>query len=91
MFRNSFILSGERGIRTPGTVARTPHFECGPFDHSGISPNLSGCKYSSFYLFYTPYPRKLSFFFEKRQLSAHYLYICINSDILMSLQNTFFI
>ncbi len=31
-------FSGERGIRTPGTVARTPHFECGPFDHSGISP-----------------------------------------------------
>ena len=23
----------------PGTVARTPHFECGPIDHSGISPN----------------------------------------------------
>ena len=31
-------LCGERGIRTPGTVARTPHFECGPIDHSGISP-----------------------------------------------------
>lgn len=32
---------GERGIRTPGTVARTPHFECGPIDHSGISPGPS--------------------------------------------------
>ena len=31
-------LCGKRGIRTPGTVARTPHFECGPFDHSGIFP-----------------------------------------------------
>ena len=31
-------LCGERGIRTPGTVARTPHFECGPIDHSGTSP-----------------------------------------------------
>ena len=31
--------SGETGIRTQGTVARTPHFECGPFDHSGISPD----------------------------------------------------
>ena len=31
-------LCGERGIRTPGTVARSPHFECGPIDHSGISP-----------------------------------------------------
>ncbi len=29
---------GETGIRTQGAVARTPHFECGPFDHSGISP-----------------------------------------------------
>ena len=32
------LVCGERGIRTPGTVARSPHFECGPFDHSGISP-----------------------------------------------------
>ena len=32
--------SGETGIRTQGTVARTPHFECGPFDHSGISPEI---------------------------------------------------
>ena len=34
----SSLSGGERGIRTPGTVARTPHFECGPIDHSGISP-----------------------------------------------------
>lgn len=34
-------ICGERGIRTPGTVARTPHFECGPIDHSGISPIVS--------------------------------------------------
>ena len=34
-------LCGERGIRTPGTVARSPHFECGPIDHSGISPIAS--------------------------------------------------
>ena len=38
------ILCGERGIRTPGTVARTPHFECGPIDHSGISPVHSARK-----------------------------------------------
>ncbi|MBQ8581179.1 MAG: hypothetical protein IJ478_03725, partial [Alistipes sp.] len=24
-----------------GTVARSPHFECGPIDHSGISPIAS--------------------------------------------------
>ena len=28
-------------MRTPGTVARTPHFECGSFDHSDIFPNTS--------------------------------------------------
>ena len=40
-FRKSLTLNvycGEGGIRTPGTVARTPHFECGPIDHSGTSP-----------------------------------------------------
>ena len=40
----SLRFSGERGIRTPGTVARTPHFECGPIDHSGISPVYSARK-----------------------------------------------
>ena len=35
------LCCGERGIRTPGTVTRTPHFECGPIDHSGISPICS--------------------------------------------------
>ncbi len=29
---------GQGGIRTPGTVARTPHFECGAFDHSATCP-----------------------------------------------------
>ena len=32
------FVCGEGGIRTPGTVARSPHFECGPIDHSGTSP-----------------------------------------------------
>ena len=31
-------VGGEGGIRTHGTVARTPHFECGAFDHSATSP-----------------------------------------------------
>ena len=31
-------LSGETGIRTLGTVARTTVFETVPFNHSGISP-----------------------------------------------------
>ena len=33
-------IGGEGGIRTPGTVARTPHFECGAIDHSATSPAL---------------------------------------------------
>ena len=32
------FFGGEGGIRTHGTVARTPHFECGAFDHSATSP-----------------------------------------------------
>lgn len=31
-------LSGKRGIRTPGTVARTLDFESSPIDHSGSFP-----------------------------------------------------
>lgn len=33
-----FCFGGKTGIRTLGTVARSPHFECGPIDHSGTSP-----------------------------------------------------
>src|SRR5687768_13117006 len=33
-------VGGEGGIRTHGTVARTPHFECGAFDHSATSPHF---------------------------------------------------
>ena len=36
--RYLLCISGKGGIRTPGTVARSPHFECGPFDHSGTFP-----------------------------------------------------
>lgn len=32
------INGGEAGIRTLGTLAGTPHFECGAFDHSATSP-----------------------------------------------------
>jgi hypothetical protein len=35
---NRLIRGGEGGIRTPDTVARMPHFECGAFDHSATSP-----------------------------------------------------
>jgi hypothetical protein len=31
-------IGGEIGIRTLGTLTGTPHFECGAFDHSAISP-----------------------------------------------------
>jgi hypothetical protein len=37
----SMHIGGEGGIRTPDTVARMPHFECGAFDHSATSPACS--------------------------------------------------
>lgn len=33
---------GEGEIRTPDTVARMPHFECGAFNHSATSPGREG-------------------------------------------------
>ena len=36
------LRGGEGGIRTHGTVARTPHFECGAFDLSATSPRSAG-------------------------------------------------
>ena len=36
------LIGGEGGIRTPGTLARTPHFECGAIDHSATSPGPRG-------------------------------------------------
>jgi hypothetical protein len=35
----AILNGGEGGIRTPGTFARTPHFECGAIDHSATSPH----------------------------------------------------
>src|SRR5262249_42514341 len=35
---------GEGGIRTPDTVARMPHFECGAFNHSATSPWPQGAR-----------------------------------------------
>jgi hypothetical protein len=32
---------GEGGIRTPDTVTRMPHFECGAFNHSATSPRAT--------------------------------------------------
>ncbi len=75
MFVALFLWSGKRGIRTPGTVTRTPHFECGPIDHSGIfpipcrkrspadSPALTGCKDTN-YLQFAPKPIPLNDFFS---------------------------
>ncbi len=36
--RNFLKSCGERGIRTPGTIAGTTVFETAPINHSGISP-----------------------------------------------------
>ena len=62
----STALSGKRGIRTPGTVARTPHFECGPIDHSGIFPmRFAGANVRIYFLIPTIYLNILHFFCEK--------------------------
>src|SRR5262245_11490290 len=37
----SVRFGGEGGIRTPDTVTRMPHFECGAFNHSATSPDSS--------------------------------------------------
>ncbi len=34
-------IGGEGGIRTLGTIASTPDFESGTFDHSATSPLLT--------------------------------------------------
>lgn len=34
---------GEGGIRTPATVTRRPHFECGAISRSATSPAISSC------------------------------------------------
>ena len=61
----STALSGKRGIRTPGTVARTPHFECGPFDHSGIFPmRFAVANVRIYFLIATIYIDILHFFCE---------------------------
>ena len=43
-FARHYMLCGERGIRTLGTVARTTVFETVPFDRSGTSPLKAACK-----------------------------------------------
>ena len=35
------VVCGEGEIRTHDTLSGIPHFECGPFNHSGTSPSLS--------------------------------------------------
>jgi hypothetical protein len=44
----SLRYGGEGGIRTPDTVARMPHFECGAFNHSATSPTLNLLHKSAF-------------------------------------------
>ena len=49
---------GEGGIRTPDTVARMPHFECGAFNHSATSPQgVGGASLAKGRPFYNPVGR----------------------------------
>ena len=34
----------DRDSNPGSSVTRLPHFECGPFDHSGIFPQFCGCE-----------------------------------------------
>src|SRR5262249_54739046 len=43
--RATKMLGGEGGIRTPDTVTRMPHLECGAFNHSATSPWPHRCKH----------------------------------------------
>jgi hypothetical protein len=38
IYIRDLVRGGEGGIRTPDTVTRMPHFECGAFNHSATSP-----------------------------------------------------
>ena len=59
----STALSGKGGIRTPGTVTRTPHFECGPIDHSGTFPcAFCGANVRIYFLIPTISTNNLHFF-----------------------------
>ncbi len=50
-----FGFGGQGGIRTHGTLARTPHFECGAFNHSTTCPPAviweQGRERKPFYMF----------------------------------------
>ncbi len=51
-------FGGERGIRTPGTLAGTTVFKTAAFDHSAISP---GAKVDSFFNFSNTLKKKMNF------------------------------
>ena len=51
------ITCGERGIRTPGPVARTTVFKTAAFDHSAISP-VFRCKSNIMLLIFNFYLEK---------------------------------
>src|SRR5207342_3341947 len=59
-YYNSLSRGGEGGIRTPDTVARMPHFECGAFNHSATSPRGKKLKWSRPYLAAAPQRHKVA-------------------------------
>ena len=75
-------FSGKGGIRTPGTVARTPHFECGPIDHSGTFPiGFAGANVRIYFLIPTVSTKYLRFFLIKYR----FLTILINISIIFAI------
>ena len=76
-----FYSCGKGGIRTPGTVARTPHFECGPIDHSGTFPvRFAVANVRIYFLIPTFFSNILHFFCGVR----HFSMVLINISIIFA-------
>ena len=50
MAEKSLVLAEREGFRTPDTVARMPHFECGAFNRSATSPGVRSLSVAAQYV-----------------------------------------
>ncbi len=81
-FNRKMKNGGEIGIRTLGTLTSTPHFECGAFDHSAISPHVQTGKVEALFRgdpFNRARPLAQDFRFAKRKVETN----CYSRDIAM--------
>ncbi len=72
------FFCGKGGIRTPGTVTRTPHFECGPIDHSGTFPcAFCGANVRIYFVIPTISNNILHFFCVRQRFEYDFINICV--------------